>query len=93
MVVVVGARAGMSIPQGPRSDDAADDDGTGYGDGSDGGWRTWPLLPLLGWVACPVCPSVDATCRVDQMDQKSVAVAARVATFSSVACTVTVGGH
>jgi len=40
VVVVVGARAGVSIPQGPRSDDAADDDGgddTGFGDGSDGG--------------------------------------------------------
>lgn len=40
-VVVVGARAGVSIPQGPRSDDAADDDDggddTGFGDGSDGG--------------------------------------------------------
>lgn len=38
--VVVGARAGLSIPQGPRSDDAADDDGgddTGFGDGSDDG--------------------------------------------------------
>lgn len=38
--VVVGARAGVSIPQGPRSDDAADDDGgddTGFGDGSDDG--------------------------------------------------------
>lgn len=63
--VVVGARAGVSIPQGPRSDDAADDDGdgTGYGDGSDGGWRTRPLPPApSGWVACPVCPSVDVTC-------------------------------
>lgn len=37
--VVVGARAGVSIPQGPRSDDAADDGGddTGFGDGSDDG--------------------------------------------------------
>jgi len=40
VVVVVGARAGVSIPQGPRSNDAVDDDGgddTGFGDGSDGG--------------------------------------------------------
>lgn len=39
-VVVVGAGAGVSIPQGPRSDDAVvdgDGDGTGLDGGSDGG--------------------------------------------------------
>lgn len=100
----MGARAGMSIPQGPRTDNAAGDDygdGTGCGDGSDGDWRTRPPRlqqpppRLSDWAVCRACPFVDATCcRADRTDRKSAAVAARVVTFSSAAYyMVTVGGR
>lgn len=91
VAVEEGVREGVSIPQGPLSNDAAaaaaavdgDGDGIGCGDGNDDDWRKrWPLQ-LSGWAVCLACPSVNGTCRADRKGRKSVAVAARAVTFSS----------